>query len=161
MIIRATLHQVPQPDNTIAVPKQTSFHTPTGLHNATIRSVSQKFRQATDSSTPFIRIVFNVQVPNAHLDYLAKLDVAANMHEGSDLWNIICRLLGRRALQDCSGSTFDLNRLVGLACDIEIDHVRGQEERYAFPLVIVTDLREAGTLVRAPQTPTHPGSTNN
>ena len=82
---------------------------------------------------------------------MAKLDVQENMNEGSDLWNIIHRLLGRQALRECSGGTFDLNRLVGLLCDIEIDHVRRQQERYEFPLVIVTDLREAGELLRGPQ----------
>jgi hypothetical protein len=148
MIIRATLNPGTQPDNTIEVPKQTSFHTPTGQYSATIRSASKKVKQASDSTIPFVRIVFNVQVPSASLDYLAKLDVPANMNEGSDLWNIICRLLGRQALQECSGSTFDLNRLVGLSCDIEVDHVRGQQERYDFPFVIVTDLRKAGTLVK-------------
>ena len=148
MIIRATLDPGPTPDNTIEVPKQTSFHTPIGKYNAAIRSVSKKIRQGGTSSIPFIRLVFNVHVTGANLDYLAKLDLPENMNEGSELWNVIYRLLGRKALQDCSGGTFDLNTLVGLPCDVEVDHVRGKQERYDFPFVIVTDLREAGALVK-------------
>jgi hypothetical protein len=128
-------------DNTIEVPKQTTFHTPTGQYNATLRSVSKKTRQTRDSSLPFIRFVFNVHVPQANLDYLAKLDLPENMNEGSELWNVLCRLVGRQCLQDCSGATFDLNMLVALACDIEVDHVRGKQDRYDFPLVVVTNLR--------------------
>ena len=137
--------------NIIAVPRQTTFHTPAGQYSATIRSVSKKIRQTGTSSLPFVRFVFTVHITNANIDYLAKLDVPENMSEGSDLWNVLCRLLGRKALQDCSGAKFDLNTLAGLSCDIEVDHVRGKQERYDFPLVMVTDLREAGGLVKAPE----------
>jgi len=150
MNIEATLTQgsTPAQDNTIPVPKQTTFHTPAGPFNASIRSVSKKFRLGGDSSIPFLRFVFTVHVPNAKLDYLAKLDVPANMNEGSELWNLLLRLVGRKALQDCSGGKLDLNALVGLSCDIEVEHVPGKEDRYDFPLVIVTDVREPGSLVK-------------
>ena len=147
MIIRATSNPGSQP-NTIEVPKQTTFHTPAGQYNATIRSVSKKIRQTGTSSIPFVRFVFTVHVPNANVDYLAKLDLPENMSEGSDLWNVLCRLVGRKALQDCSGAKYDLDSLVGLSCDIEVDHVRGKQERYDFPLVLVTNLQTGGSLVK-------------
>jgi hypothetical protein len=134
--------------NTIEVPRQTSFHIPRpGAYSSTIKSVSKKIR-LTDS-VPFIRILFNVQVPGANLDYLAKLDLKQDMNEGSDLWNVVCRLVGRKALQECSESEFDLNSLVNLSCDIEVDHVVDKDARYECPLVVVTNLKEAGTLVKA------------
>lgn len=148
MIIRATLNPGAQPDNTIEVPKQTSFHTPIGKYGASIRSASRIVKQRRYSSVSFVRLVFNVQIPNTNVNCLAKFDLADNMNEGSDLWNVICRLLGRESLQECSGGTLDLNTLIGLSCDIEVDHVRGQQEQYDFPFVIVTDLRGAEDLVK-------------
>jgi hypothetical protein len=134
--------------NTIQVPRQTSFHIPRpGAYSSTIKSVSKKIR-LTDS-IPFIRFLFNVHVPGANLDYLAKLDLKQDMNEGSDLWNVIHRLVGRKALQECSESEFDLNSLVNLPCDIEVDHVVDRDGRYEFPLVIVTNLKEPGSLVNA------------
>ena len=136
-------------DNTIEVPRQTSFYTPTGDYHATVRSISRKMRQSASSSN-LVRLVFNVHVPNSNIDYLAKLDVPENMHEGSDLWNIICRLLSRQELVDASGGTFDLNRLVGLPCEIHLEHVHADDNQYDFPLVIVTEVREKGRLVKGP-----------
>ena len=159
MIIKATQNP-PAADNTIEVPRQTSFHTPTGNYNANIRSICRQMKHGADSSTPSVRIVFSVHVPNCNIDYLAKLDVPENMHEGSPLWNIICRLLGRQVLQECSGGQFDLNRLVGCSCDIEIDHVHTHADRYDFPFVIVTDLREPSRLVGGPQDGVHPLANN-
>ena len=137
MIIR-TIHS-----NTIAVPKQTSFHIPRpGAYSSTIRSITKK-----TGLRSFIRLVFNVQVPNADLDYLAKLDVPQDMREGSELWTVLCQLLGRKRLQELSGKALDLDALVGVACDIEVEHVVDRDGGYEFPLVVVTNLREAGTLV--------------
>ena len=148
MIIKATLNPGTQSGNTIEVPRQTSFHTPHGTHSAVIRSVTTRSRQTISSSFPIVRIVFSVHVPGALVDYLAKLDLKADMNEGSDLWNVICRLVGRKRLQECSGKEFDLDSLVGIPCDIEVEHVWGKTEQHDFPFVVVSDLREAGALVK-------------
>jgi hypothetical protein len=91
--------------------------------------------------------VFNVNVPGSNVQYLAKLDLPENLNEGSDLWNVLCRLITRKRLQDCSGSQFDLNTLIGLPCDLEIGHITDKAEDYEFPLVVVLDIQPAGTLV--------------
>ena len=148
MIIRATLNPGTQPGNTIEVPRQTSFHTPHGTHSAVIRSVTKRSRQSISSSFPIVRFVFSVHVPGALVDYLAKLDLKADMNEGSDLWNVICRLVGRKHLQECSGKEFDLDSLVGILCDIEVEHIWGKAEQHDFPFVVVTNVRPAGSLVK-------------
>jgi hypothetical protein len=130
----------------VEVPRQSSWHTPKGSYHSTIRSVNIINRFGFGSK--LARLVFDVHVANSQLDYLAKLDLKLDLSEGSDLWNLICRLFSRKALQDNSGSTFDLERLVGMECDVEIDHNCDKAEEYDFPLVLVTDVREAGRLVK-------------
>lgn len=160
MIIRASLNpDSVQSRNTIGVPRQTSFHTPEGSHSAVIRSVSKRSRQAGSSSIPIVRFLFTVNVPGALVDYLAKLDLKQDLNEGSVLWNVVCRLIGRKRLQECSGMEFDLDSLVGMQCDIQIEHIRGRADEHDFPFVVVSDLREAGSLVK-PQDESSAGAFN-
>lgn len=151
MIIRATTPASCQAriGNTIQVPRQTSFRVPRpGSYSSNIRAVTRKLKHSGDSSTRFIRFLLNVIVPGSNIDYLAKLDLKEDLHEGSELWNVLCRLIGRARLQELSGSSLDLDSLVGLPCDIEVDYVYGIGE-HDFPLVMVTNIQPAGTLVKA------------
>jgi hypothetical protein len=132
----------------VDVPRQSSWHVPKGQYQAHIRSVNLAHRLAVDFTTRLVKIVFNVNVPNSQLDYLAKIELRLDLNEGSELWNLLCRLIGRKALQDCSGSKFNLEQLVGLECDVEINHNCDRQEEHDFPLVIVTDVQEPGRLVR-------------
>ena len=133
------------------VPRQSSWHVPRGSYHAHIRSVQPSHRLAVDFTTRLAKIIFNVHVPNTQLDYLAKIELRLDLREGSELWNLLCRLIGRKALQDCSEGKFNLEQLVGLECDVEIDHNCDRAEEHGFPLVIVTDVQEAGRLVRPSQ----------
>ena len=132
----------------IDVPRQSSWHVPRGSYSSTIRSVNLAHRLAVDYTTRIARIIFNVHVPGSNIDYLAKIELRLDLNEGSELWNLICRLVGRKALQDCSGGKFNLEQLVGLACDIEIDHNCDNQGEHEYPLVIVTDIQETGRLVK-------------
>lgn len=143
--------------NTIEVPVQTSFHAPEGCFAATIRSV-RKTKQSMYSSKSIIRIIFELKVPDARIQYLAKLDLPANMNEGSDICNVICNLCGRRALLECSGSSFDLDSLVGLSCDVMTHHITDYRKHHEHPFVIVTDLCKPGELVH-PQSAIKAGAT--
>ena len=132
----------------VDVPRQTSWQVPRGRHQATIRSVQPAHRLAVDFTTRLVKIIFSVHVPNSQLDYLARIELRLDLREGSELWNLLCRLIGRKALQDCSGGKFNLEQLVGLECDVEIDHNCDRQEEHDFPLVIVADVTESGRLVR-------------
>ena len=143
MVIHYNNSSSPVPSLQIEVPRQTSWHAPQGSYSATIRSVKVIPRFGFNLS----RIIFNVHVPGSNLDYLSKVDLRLDLTEGSDLWNLICTLINRKALQDSSGATFDLERLVGLECDISISHNTDHAEDYAFPLVLVTDVAGRGDLV--------------
>jgi len=130
------------------VPRQSSWHVPRGSYNAHIHSVNLAHRLAVDFTTRLVKIIFKVHVPNSQLDYLAKIEVRLDLTEGSELWNLLHILIGRKALQDCSGQRFNLEQLVGKECDVEIDHNCDKQEEHEFPLVIVADVKEAGRLVR-------------
>ena len=132
----------------VHVPRQTSFHVPPGFYSATIRSLKVQHRQAKNSSVPILRIMFNVSVPGAGVDYLAKSDLKLDLNEGSDLWNVLCRFLGRDGLSSFSGKQLNLESLVGLACDLRISHNSDKVSDHAFPLVIVTEIQPAGTLIQ-------------
>lgn len=153
MTIRAT-NAGSTPSNLVDVPLQTSFHVPAGQYRATIQSSSRKTRQSGSSTVHFRRILFHVAVPNARFQYLAKLDLKEDLNQGSDLWNVISRLLGKKALQDCSGGTFDMNTLNGVTCDIQIDHVTDNADEYDFPLVLVTEVKESGGLLKSEENET-------
>lgn len=132
----------------VDVPRQTSWHVPRGQYFASIQSVNVLNRLAKVTSVKIVRLVFKVHVPKAALDYLAKIELKLDLNEGSELWNLLCRLLGRKAMQDRSGQTINLESLAGLVCDVEIDHNSDQIENYSFPLVFVADVQEAGRLVK-------------
>ena len=138
----------PRPSLTVDVPRQTSFYVPADSYSAAIRSVSIRSRQNSRASIPFVHLLFTVNVPGADVEYLAKIDFKLDLNEGSDLWNILCRLIGQKRLQDCSGKQFDLQSLVGLACDLEIGHVHDDAEDYPYPLVVILDIQPAGRLVK-------------
>jgi hypothetical protein len=135
------------PSLEVEVPRQTSWHVPIGSYHSHIRSIKVLPRFSGSSRFNIARITFTVRVPGANIDYLAKVDLKLDLSEGSDLWNLICNLINRKALQDSSGSTFDLERLVGLPCNISIDHNTDKAEAYEFPLVLVTGVREEGGFV--------------
>lgn len=130
----------------IDVPRQTSWHVPRGSYQGSIRAINLASRFGGNTRT--VRVTFNVNVPGSNIDYLAKVDLRLDLNEGSDLWNLVCRLMGHRALQESSGQQFNLEALVGLPCDLEIDHNYDRAEEYAFPLVIVTDVQEPGRMVK-------------
>ena len=132
----------------VEVPRQSSWHVTKGSYTSSIRSVNLANRFGGYSNIPIVRIVFSPQIPGSNIDYLAKVELKLDLNDGSELWNLICRLLGRKALQDCSGAKFNLETLVGQACDIEIDHNYNKAENYDYPLVIVSEVQEAGRLVK-------------
>ena len=140
------------PTLAVDVPRQSSWHVPISSYTGSIQSVKLRNHFAGPNSIPLVRITFKLVSPGSNLDYLAKVDLKLDLTENSDLWNVICRLLGRKALQDCLGGTFDLQQLVGMQCDVAIDHVLTRAEQYAFPYVIVTNVQAAGALVRCSET---------
>ena len=129
-------------DNSVDVPSQNPYHAPAGTFHAIVREVRK-----AGFGRPMVRCTFGLQVPGASIEYRANLDLLENMHPGSDLWNLACKLVGRKAVQDCKGGKFDLNTLVGLPCVVETGHVYNDEGEHDFPFVFVRSVQEPYTLV--------------
>jgi hypothetical protein len=137
---------------TVDVPRQTSFHLPQGTYGAVITSLRPDTRQSQSGGVPMLRMYFEVQVPQlSQFRCVAKLDIRRELNEGSDLWNLIGRLLGRRCLESASGGQFNLLTLIGTPCDIELSHVHDENCEHPHPLVIVTDVQPAGNLIKKEQ----------
>ena len=142
MIIKANMNSVHTTDNSIEVPSTNPYHAPVGTFHATVREVRK-----SGCGRPMVRFTFGLHVPSSSIEFRAKLDLHENMNSGSDLWHLICKLVGRKTVQDCKGGKFDLNTLVGLQCVVETGHIYNDEDEHDFPLVVVRDVQETGTLV--------------
>ena len=131
---------------TVVVPKESTFKIPEGCYTAKINRASKRERQNAIGSIPYVRLLFGVNVPGLErYNCLAKADFTLSLESGSDLRNVINRLLGRQYLSDLSGQEFNLASLEGLACDIEVEHVDLEgRENYDYPLVVVTNIQKPG-----------------
>ena len=133
---------------TVAVPRQTTYHLPAGTFRAVITSLRPATHESQYGGVPMLRIYFDVQVPQlSQFRCVAKCDVRRELNESSDLYNLIGRLLGKSVLQQASGQHFGLQTLIGTECDVELDHVHDDTCEHRHPLVIVTDVQQAGRLL--------------
>ena len=140
---------------TVTVPQESTFKVPEGKYSAQIKSVRKLDKQNARGSNAFIRFLFLVNVPGLErFDCLAKADFPLNLDNGTDLRNIINRLLGKDYLANLSGQQFSLDALNGLGCEIEVEHVSlDSRENFDFPLVVVRDIQRTGTMRLTRPTP--------
>jgi len=132
----------------VTVPKESTFKLPEGKYSAKIKSVRKLDKQSARGPTTFVRFHFLANVPGLErFDCLAKADFPLNLESGTDLRNIINRLLGKAYLTSLSGQQFGLDALVGTECEIEVEHVNlDSRESFDFPLVVVRNIQEPGSM---------------
>jgi len=135
----------------VPVPKQQNFHIEEGKYRAKISRVKRIERQNAHGCVEGVRFLFEVRVPGSdHLDNLAKADFKLDLESGSDLRNVVTRILGKEAFNTASGKTLDLETLAGLDVDIEIEHIiTSKRDNYSYPFVHVRDIQRPGRLVEA------------
>ena len=94
--------------------------------------------------------MFDVTVPGKEKFLnLAKAEFPLNLEHGSDLRNILTRLLGKEVMAELSGQEIDFETLVGREVDVEIEHiVTSKREQYEYPFVQVRDIQLPGQLVK-------------
>jgi len=142
MIIKATMNPAPTADNTIDVPPKSLFHAPQGTFHATVREVRRG-----GWGRAMVKFTFELNVPRSSTPYRANLELAENMNSGSDLWHVLCKLAGRKAVEKCEGGKFDLDTLIGLPCVVVTEHIYNEEANHEFPFVVVRSVQEPCTLV--------------
>ena len=135
----------------IAVPKEHNYKIPEGRYAAKIHKVSRVSRPGCPDCGELLRIVFVLQVAgNEQFTNLAKAEIPLSLEHGSDLRRVLGRLLGREQLAALSGGELDLSSLVGIAADVEVEHIRtNKSDQYDYPFVLVTDIQPLGTFVAA------------
>lgn len=132
----------------VPVPKESTFKINPGRYAAQIKSARKIARQTARQSASSVRLLFLVNVPGfERFECLAKADFPLNLGNGSDLRNLLNRLLGKSYLANLSGQEFDFRVMTGIECEIEVDHVECEgRENFDFPLVVIRDIQAAGSM---------------
>ena len=132
----------------VAIPRESNFRIPEGRYRAKITSVRKMTVERLDGAGEVLRLLFEVLVPSLpNLQNLAKAEYRLEMNPGSDLRNVLTRLLGKQVFADASGGSFDLGQLANMDVEVEIEHViTSRREEYTYPLVRVRDVRKPGTM---------------
>lgn len=132
----------------VTVPKESTFQINPGSYAAQIKSVRKIERQTSKGSTSWVRFLFIVNVPGfERFECLAKADFPLNLENGTDLRNVMNRLMGRSYLANLSGQQFRFDELKGVACELEVEHVDCEgRENFDFPLVVVRDIQVPGSM---------------
>ena len=150
------IYEVPVPDDAVAkksvsldvsVPRATCFHLPEGCYRATIRDLNTKFVEKASGTGEVIKFLFEVHIPGMEKTLnLATAEYRLDMSTGSELRNLVTRLLSSEEVAEAAGGTINLGKLVGTCVVVEVEHIiTNKRDQYTFPLVKVRDVRLART----------------
>jgi hypothetical protein len=139
----------------VPVPRESNFRIPEGRYRAKITSVRKMPVERMDGASEVLRLLFEVQVPSLpNTQNLAKAEYRLEMNPGSDLRNVLTRLLGKQVFADASGGTIDLAQLISMDVEVEIEHVTtNRRDEYSYPLVRVRDIRKPSPIAEAKPEP--------
>ena len=134
----------------VTVPKEHNYKIAEGRYAAKIHKVARVPRPGCPDCGEMLRIMFALQVAGKEqFMNLAKAEIPLSLEHGADLRRVLGRLLGREQLAAVSGGELDLSSLVGVAADVEIEHIRtSKSDDYDYPFVLVTDIQPAGTWIK-------------
>ena len=132
----------------VSVPKERNYHIDEGCYRARIQKFIRVTHQKSMSQGENLRIVFEVTVPGKDKCLnLAKAEFKLDLNQGSELRNVITRLIGKEAMSALSGSSFDFDQLKGMEVEVEIRHIiTDKSENYDYPFVKVSDIQKPGTM---------------
>lgn len=129
----------------VEIPKEITFDLPVGNYRATIVNIKPMFRQGGDGAHEWIRFLFEVQIRSlSAYTCMAGRNFKLDLNPGSELRNWLTGLLGGRFFTDRSGTSMDLEKLIGTRCDVVLQHY--QTPKYDKPMVLVAEVHPAGTL---------------
>jgi hypothetical protein len=125
----------------IPVPSTSAFHLPEGIYQAQIYQIKTIYKETANGTEEWIRLLFDVRIPGRNDECMAKADYKKSLEFGLPLRNVITRLLGKAALEEAAGQNFNLDRLIGYECLIELAHDdRHNKKKYIHPLVVVRNI---------------------
>ena len=123
----------------VTVPKESTFKLPEGRFEAEIVQLKVKDVCKDSGTSPIATIMFEVFIPKKErYECLARKIVPVDLRSGSVLRKLIEDLLGTNFFKNKSDQEIDLRLvLVGQKCEVELIHVKHDEDRYDWPLVDV------------------------
>ena len=132
----------------VPVPKERNYHIDEGCYRARIHKLIRVTNYNGKGNVDILRIVFEVTVPGKDKCLnLAKAEFKLDLNQGSELRNVITRLIGKEAMSALSGSSFDFDQLKGMEVEVEIRHIiTDKSENYDYPFVKVSDIQKPGTM---------------
>ena len=141
----------------IPMPKEHNYRIEEGKYRVRIYKLVKTPKQNGLGCVEVLRIVFELNVPGKEQFLnLAKAEFPLTLEHGSELRNVITRLLSKGVLAALSGREIDLEILLGRAADVEIEHIiTSKRENYDYPFVQIRDIQLPGTFVKLDE-PTQP-----
>lgn len=130
------------------IPREKNFDLPEGRFKAHISNLTPQIKQAGSGPQDWVRISFGVTVPrlSERYDTMAGRNFKWDFNPGSDLRNFLSGLLGKEWFAQRSGQNVCFDSLVGMECEVELEHKQG--EGYDKPLVLVTNIRPASSSIK-------------
>jgi hypothetical protein len=146
----------------VPMPKEHNYKIEEGRYRARIHKIVRTQRQNGSGCADILRIVFELQVPGKeNFINLAKAEFPLNLEHGSELRNVLARLLGKDVLAAKSGGEMDFEILLGKEADVEIEHIiTNKSDQYDYPFVHVCEIQPPGTLVQVKPVEPQPKETN-
>jgi hypothetical protein len=78
---------------------------------------------------------------------LAKAEFRDCMDRGSELCNVVTRLMGKAAVEAAADGVLVIEPLENMDVEIEINHkITSRREEYEYPLVEVVDIQKPGSM---------------
>jgi len=128
-----------------SIPRETTFELPEGNYAASISGLKKFTKQSNKGIQEHVRLSFDVNIPSrANFVNKAGRNFKKDFNNGSDLRNFLTGLLGRKYFHNLSGKQMNLESLVGMKCELELEHYSNGE--YEHPMVMVNSCHEPGTL---------------
>jgi chitinase len=133
----------------VSMPQEHNYRIEEGYYTGVIHKIVRTPRPNSQDCGDVLRIVFALNVSGKEMFLnLAKAEFNLNLEHGSELRNVLTRLLGKETLAALSGKEINLESLVGTAADVQVEHVTtSKSDLYDYPFVRVCDIQPAGTLV--------------
>lgn len=131
------------------MPKEHNYRIEEGKYRSRIYKIVRAQRQNGSGCADILRIIFELKVPGKEQFLnLAKAEFNLNLEHGSELRNVVTRLLGKEALAALSGREIDFETMLGREADVEIEHIiTSKRENFDYPYVHVRDIQLPGKLV--------------
>ena len=134
----------------VTMPKERNYHIDEGYYTGHVHMVEPVPRHNCRDCENNVRIFFALKVPGKDKFLnLAKAEMPIDVNHGSELREVLTRLLGKETVEAMAGKKSDVKSLlIGRPADVEVEHIiTSKSDQYDFPFVKVCAIQPPGTFV--------------